>query len=205
LTSESLTRLPAKLTLRAMKGNFVARLGIRLAALAGAVTIGTGTALHGLSSFGLIPVEGSPLWQTRPLAIDSTALPYSLGNYLMSGQLPPPAAVRDFQRAADDAGKVLAGSCAVELRGKMPAARWWTIAAVDTNGVAWANSGALTSGGVIVEASGEVVVRISTAPQPGNWIRPPSSGAYRLALTLHDPVETRDDPAPLPGVVQEDC
>jgi hypothetical protein len=169
----------------------------------GAIAAGIGSALYGFTHFGVAPVTNSAGWQSRSLDAQDSALPYSLAHFLMDGRLPPPASVKDFTRSADDAGVALDARCVVEIRGTIPQARWWTVSATDSEGLALRDSHTLTSGGAILEPGGELVLRISSTPQPGNWIRPPAN-RYRIALTLHDQLNTRTE-LTLPKVQQSGC
>jgi hypothetical protein len=178
---------------------------IKGAALAAAALLGVGSAYRGLADFGEIAVAGNPQWHERILDAKHGALPYVTGHYLANGQLPPPLAVRDFQRRVDDQGQALKGSCVAEVKGAAPAARWWTISSVNPDGVAPTDSNTLTAGNAIVESDGTLIVRISSAPVPGNWIKPAQSGTYGIAVTLHDAAAGREQAIKLPAVSQGGC
>ncbi len=189
-----------------MKIGFKASLvGIKIAALGAAIVLGIGSAYQGLGSIGNKTVEDNVLWRTPGLASDESGLPYTLGRYLTKGQLPPPLSVQDFVRSVDDDQKRLDGSCAIELTGAVPAARWWTVSAVNSDGVAFSDSNTLTAGAAVLEADGKLILHVASSPQPGNWIKPPSSGNYSIALTLHDVVDDRGGPLKLPSIKQVSC
>jgi hypothetical protein len=183
---------------------FATRLALSIGFFAATIAAGAGSALYGFTHFGLTQVANSPGWQTRSVDQQDHALPYALAHFLMEGQLPPPASVKDFTRAADDAGVAFDARCIVEVRGRIPPARWWTLSVTDNAGVALSDAHTITAGSAILESGGDLVLRISTAPQPGNWIRPPSN-SYRLALTLHDQTSVRNEQVVLPKVQQSGC
>jgi hypothetical protein len=188
-----------------VRGRFTIGLAIKLAALVGATALGVGAAYKGFADFGNRAVAGNPMWMERVLNPQDKALPYVLGHYLAHGQLPPPLAVQDYIRQYDDDGNSLDGDCVVEVKGEIPAARWWTLSAVNTQAVAALDSNTLTAGTAVLEADDTLVLRIANAPQPGNWIKPPSNGNYRIAFAVHETVENRGSAFKLPQVHQVGC
>jgi hypothetical protein len=188
-----------------LNGSFTIRLAIKLAALVAAIVIGVGSGYKGLASFGNRPVAGNAFWTTRALNLQDNALPYTTGHYLAHGQLPPPLAVQDFLRHADDDGRALDGDCIIEVKGTIPAARWWTLSAVDGEGVAISDENTLTAGSAVIEADDTLVLRIASSPQPGNWIKPPTRGSYSIAYTLHEAAPQQGAGIALPSVKRVGC
>ena len=119
----------------------------------------------------------------------------------MRGQVPPPRGSRYLMRLLDDEGQSLRGDCVVSIEGKMPAARWWFIAANDGT-----TRTTLDAGMAVREASGDYVIAVSSNPVPGNWLAPPGSGSYELNLVLLG-VDSDDAQAgvPLPRVKRLGC
>jgi hypothetical protein len=165
---------------------------------------GVGSAIISLNTIGLTQADAPTEWQEWNLAEDSLTLPYALGHFLNSGQVPPTKASRQFVRRVDDKGQGLSASCVIELSGVVPVARWWTLSAAAADGSVASDRNVLSAGQAIFEANGKLVARISAAPSPGNWISAPSRGAVVLVLTLHDPTAaiTATD---LPTLTQGGC
>jgi hypothetical protein len=183
----------------------MSKLTIKAAALAGAVVLGVGSAYFGMANLGNRPIAENTSWTVRSGNPNDSALPYVLGHYLASGQLPPPLAVQDYHRDRDEEGATLTGSCVVEITGSVPEARWWTLSAVNGSGVSPEDRNTLTAGNAILEADDTLVVRISTSPQPGNWIKPPSNGTYAIALAVHEAIEADRAQLKLPRVQRIGC
>ncbi len=188
-----------------MIARFSNTLAIRAAALSGVVVLGIGSAYVGMARFGNRPIHDNAAWSIRQGNPKDSALPYVLGYYLASGQLPPPLAVQDYHRDTDDDGGPLAGSCVVEVKSSVPDARWWTLSAVNSHNVSPDDFNTLTAGTAILEEDDTLVVRISTSPQPGNWIRPPSGGAYGIAFSVHDGADNGEVLQQLPHVRRIGC
>ncbi len=164
---------------------------------------GVVSATVALNSIGLSDARLSS-WRSWSLEDDSLARPYALGHFLAQGQLPPSNASQQFVRMVDDTGRGLGGTCVIVIKGTLPAARWWTIAATSVNGSIANPRSVLSAAHAMREANGQLIVHISRDPSPGNWLMPPGNGAYVISLTLHDPVADVDGKQ-LPSVVQEGC
>jgi hypothetical protein len=104
---------------------------------------------------------------------------YLAGHFLRRGQLPPPKGTRFFVRSEDDDGNSLRGDCLVTMEGAFPVSRWWFVSALSGSART-----SLDASQAIRETSGETSVSLSVSPVPGNWLVPPSSGAYELQLVL---------------------
>jgi hypothetical protein len=165
---------------------------------------GLATAVVALNSVGLSGNSDPANWQRWNLAEDSLSLPYALGHFLTAGQVPPTNASKQYVRRTDNTGKGLNASCTAVVAGVIPATRWWTLAATANNGTTTSKRGVLNAGQAVVDANGQLHVRIGREPMPGNWLVPPSNGAFMLVLTLHDPV-TDIDIKLLPSVTLEGC
>ncbi len=177
----------------------------RLGCVIGGVSIGVGSAYFAMTNLGVTKVQGNPGWETRELAPSGTAVPYVLGYFLAAGQLPPPASVMQFNGVTDSSDAKFSGSCIVKIEGMVPDSRWWTLAAVDFNGLTQNERSVVTAGTAIRETDGRLVVFVSRTPHHGNWLIPPSSGRYHIALTLHDASQTRDAGFALPKISIELC
>jgi hypothetical protein len=126
---------------------------------------------------------------------------YLAGHFLRRGQLPPPKGSRFFVRTADDDGNGLRGDCVVTVSGTFPVARWWFVSASSGKGRT-----SLDAAEAIRETSGETMLSLSMSPVPGNWLIPPSGGAYELQLVLFGLTEDAAGYVPpLPRVKRLGC
>ncbi len=173
-------------------------------AVVGGMALGLASAINQLNQAGESPVVGSENWIELDPAAANSVLPYSLGRFLGSGQVPPSFSIRQFTRLRDEDGNALRGDCAYVLEGRIPAGRWWTLAATDGDGRVVSSNSVVVSGQVFRNAEG--VVRVSFAPWPvsGNWVKV-DSGTYQLVLALHDSLDEEDKPVTLPVVRKGSC
>jgi hypothetical protein len=173
-------------------------------AVVGGIVIGIGSAAMRLSGAGSIPVTGNNAWQELDPASGNDLLPYSIGRYLASGQVPPSFSIRQFTRTRDEEGNALRGDCAYVLEGKVPAARWWTLAATDEDGRVVSPKSVVVAGQAFRDAEG--TMRVSFAPWPvsGNWVHV-TSGTYAMMLSLHDGQDDDEKSLTLPVVRKGRC
>jgi hypothetical protein len=173
-------------------------------AVIGGIAIGLGSAAVRLSDAGSIAVPGNNAWAELDPASGNDVLPYSIGRYLGSGQVPPSVTIRQFKRTRDEEGNALRGDCAYVLEGKVPPARWWTLAATDEEGRVVGDQSVIVAGQAFRDAEG--MMRVSFAPWPvsGNWVHV-GSGTYSLMLSLHDGQDEDETPLTLPVVRKGRC
>jgi hypothetical protein len=117
---------------------------------------------------------------------------YLAGHFLRRGQLPPLKGSRYFVRNVDDDGNSLRGDCLVTLEGNFPSARWWFVSASSGS-----TRTSFDASQAIREANGETILSLSVAPAPGNWLVPPSGGAYELQLVLLGVTNDANSPPPV--------
>lgn len=127
-----------------------------------------------------VPVGSGNWTEIKPDSDDLNGL-YLSGHFLRRGEVPPLKGSRFFVRQVDDEGNTLRGDCVVAIEGKTPDARWWFVSA-DAGGT----RKALDAGEVVREASGNFTISISDNPVPGNWLVPPTTGAYSISLVWLD-------------------
>jgi hypothetical protein len=175
-----------------------------LMAIGGGVVMGLGSAIFRLSDAGETIVPGNEAWSELDPSKANDVLPYGLGRYLGAGQVPPSLTIRQFMRVRDEDGNSLRGDCAYVLEGKVPPARWWSLAATDADGRAVSPTSVIVAGQALRDS--ENLLRVTFAPWPvsGNWVRV-ESGSYRLVLALHDGVDDEEKPVTLPVVRKGRC
>ena len=115
-----------------------------------------------------------------------------------------------YTATTDSAGEDLHGNCSYRIEGRDPHARWWSITLYGIDHFLIDNPSnryAVGQTNVIRGADGAFVIRLSTVPEPNNWIATSPDG-FDITLRLYNPGETiKANPAtaPLPKIVKEAC
>jgi len=90
----------------------------------------------------------------------------------------------------DDEGKALTSRCRYILKGSVPEARFFTLYAADKNHVPKRTGRLLPwelySQDIIRDESGQMVIRVSSTAESGNWLAVEGDQEYGLLLTLYD-------------------
>ncbi len=169
-------------------------------AILGGLGLGVLTAIYALSTLGLKPVADSQGWREWRLGENDRMLPYSLGHFLGSGQVPPPKAARYYVRERDDDGNVLSGDCVFEISGPSIPARWWSLS------VGQKEASVLSAGQAMLDDAGNLKAVVSRHPLPGNWLTPPDSGSFTLTYIVVEPLKQKSDASlVLPHVKKAGC
>jgi hypothetical protein len=115
---------------------------------------------------------------------------YALATISRRGEVP--LAVGDglaFRAVADDQGRPLTGRCTYTISGTIPTVRAWSLAAYDAAGAAIPNAAdrhAFSSGDIMREADGRVVITLGSSVQPGSWLPIAAGQPFVLVLRLYD-------------------
>ncbi|UXN73473.1 DUF1214 domain-containing protein [Devosia sp. A8/3-2] len=94
-----------------------------------------------------------------------------------------------FTATSDSEGEPLTRDCTYHLKGTTPLATFWTLYAVDNDGIniaapdAWA---AIRSDGIARANDGAIALNIGTGLMPGNWLELAGTGPFSSVLTLYD-------------------
>ena len=116
--------------------------------------------------------------------------PYTRAHLARAGALPlGQAEGLQFTADTDSAGEPLTRSCTYRITGRTPVATFWTLAAVDAEGVNVAAPGGppvLRSGRLARTDDGDIDVTVGTSLMPLNWLELTGEGPFRLVLTLYD-------------------
>lgn len=94
-----------------------------------------------------------------------------------------------FTANADSSGQPLTRDCAYRIEGTTPLATFWTLVAVDANGINVAapdGDAAIRSDSLARANDGSIQLNIGTSLMPGNWLELTGTGAFSLVLTLYD-------------------
>jgi len=168
---------------------------------------GAGSAMTLTEYLGMEPaLAGSP-WQSRDTSILSPAHPYVIAHYLNEGRLPPAAGLwREYAATKSDDGAVLSIACVYTLTAKLPAHRWWSVAAASGGRGERPGNGVITSDTAVAEPNGMVTLTVSREAVAGNWLKPPPTGTFSLLYTIAGPQsEQAPSPAAMFTIKRRDC
>ena len=157
-------------------------------------------------------IEAGP-WRWTPRAALREADPYSRAGRARSGEIPmSPAEGLAFFATRDESGAPLDARCDYVIETPTPAARYWTLTALDADGGIAANANnrpALTSAQVVRDSTGRFKINASRRARAGDWLALPEQGGFMLALRLYDtPLSTQPAAAAragLPRLRKERC
>lgn len=164
-----------------------------LVALALAIAFGGGIAsavwaLKATVGFGSISIGP---WVAFPEAQTENADPYAKAHRARAGELLYGGAEGlMFTAQVDDRGEKLSAACSYDVSGLTPQARFWTLYAVNADGVPLRPGSdlpsALNSWTVLRAEDSTFTIHVSPNARPDNWVALRHSGAFRLVLTLLD-------------------
>lgn len=129
-------------------------------------------------------------WEIAAHAGSAEADPYTRGYLERSAEIPL-AVGEGLQLIArtDDDGRPLDARCLYTVGAHVPAARYWTLSLIDSDG--WpidnpAGRYAFRSSEILRAVNGDFVIAVGAEAQPGNWLPIGRSGPFALALRLYD-------------------
>ncbi|PXA90407.1 DUF1214 domain-containing protein, partial [Nostoc sp. 3335mG] len=138
--------------------------------------------------------------------------PYSRGHLTREAALQLGSAEGlQFVATSDSAGDPLDLACTYRLEGHVPVSSFWTLVAVDAEGVNLAAPGgdlAMRSSEIARTNAGAILIHVGTALSPGNWLELAGTGPFALRLTLYDTTAfsgfgSSNDT--MPSIVMGDC
>ncbi|MET0439694.1 MAG: DUF1214 domain-containing protein [Devosia sp.] len=161
-----------------------------LVSIAIALATGFGLSYYALTDGRLFGAAQIGPWISWPDLGSSAPNPYSRGHLTREAALQLGRAEGlKFVATTDSAGDALDLSCAYTLLGHVPVSSFWTLVAVDGEGVNLAAPGtdlALRSSEIARTNTGAMVIQVGKTLAPGNWLELAGSGAFSLELTLYD-------------------
>lgn len=174
------------------------------------VLVGAGSALYGVAS-GRGEIRVGP-WATGTVYGSRDADMYTRARVALFGLL---ALGRDqtvyYTANSDDAGEPLSGDCTYLVTGTDLAARWWSVTAYGPDSYLIPNEARIYSFSkttVTRDADDRYAVRVSAAPQPGNWLPVKAGEHFDMTARFYNPdPSVHDDPAAvaLPSISKEGC
>lgn len=161
-----------------------------LVSIAIALATGFGLSYYALTDGRLFGAAQIGPWISWPDLGSSAPNPYSRGHLTREAALQLGRAEGlKFVATTDSAGDALDLSCAYTLLGHVPVSSFWTLVAVDGDGVNLAAPGtdlALRSSEIARTNTGAMVIEVGKTLAPGNWLELAGDGAFSLELTLYD-------------------
>lgn len=161
-----------------------------LASIAVALATGFGLSYYALTDGRLFGAAQLGPWISWPDLGSAAPNPYSRGHLTRQAELQLGRAEGlKFVATTDSAGEALDLSCTYTLEGHVPVSSFWTLVAVDGEGVNLAAPGAdlaLRSSELVRTNAGSMIIHIGKTLAPGNWLELSGSGPFSLELTLYD-------------------
>ncbi len=168
-----------------------------------ALSGGTASAWYAIDNFGGFGTYTFGPWTAQPTAGTSNSDPYVRARVARSSDIPlGPAEGLSYEAKSDNEGNILSLSCVYRVEGEVPAARVWTIHAINEDGQVISSPArsaiGLHSWQIVRGNDGRAVLNVAASAQPGNWLALSGSGNFRLVLTLYDtPSVNRSSLSPL--------
>jgi hypothetical protein len=142
---------------------------------------------------GAVPIAVDTLgqWRVEARAGAAEADPYTRGRVERSGEIP--LALGEGLRLTtriDSSGQTLDSRCLYKFGPRAPAARYWTLSAIDADGFPVANSAeryTMRSTEILRDPDGGFAVWISPQVHSGAWLPVGPARGFGLALRLYDP------------------
>ena len=137
--------------------------------------------------------------------------PYTRAHIARAASLPlGQAEGLQFTATTDSDGEPLTRTCTYRISGRTPVASFWTLAAVDADGINVAApdaDAALRSNRLARSGNGAIAVTVGTTLMPLNWLEITGEGPFQLVLTLYDMPAFAgvSGPADMPTITTERC
>jgi hypothetical protein len=159
--------------------------------------LGVGSAWFAVvNEVGFESIREGP-WTAWPTAGAAGSDPYVRARFARTGELPISAAEGTaFEAREDSLGEELEGACDYLVRGRTPAAQWWTFTLYRNDDLSLISNPSrrygFNSTDILRKPDGSFEIVVSPRARPGNWL--PSderAGKLRLVFRLYDtPIAT---------------
>lgn len=158
--------------------------------IAVALGIGFGLSHYALTDGKLFGAAQVGPWSAWPDVGSAAPNPYTRGHLAREAtlQLGLSEGLR-FTAAVDSEGLPLTRDCAYRMDGKTPLATFWTLVALDSDGINIAAPDAdpaMRSNAIARANEGSLAINIGKRLAPGDWLEITGTGPFTLALTLYD-------------------
>ena len=177
-----------------------------------ALSVGFGLSYFSLTDGWLFSAYRIGPWITWPAMGSPSPDPYTRAFLARTGALQlGQSEGLQFTAQTDSSGAPLDRNCRYHLEGHTPVATFWTLVAVDPDGVNIArpdgmlafNSTRLTRG-----PEGAIQIYVSKWLSPANWLEITGEGPFSLVLTLYDSAILSgfgSDAQTMPAITNEGC
>ena len=155
-----------------------------------ALGVGFGLSYYALTDGRLFGVAQVGPWHAWPDVGANAPNPYTRGHLARTASFElGQAEGLQFTATTDSDGQPLTRDCSYSVDGKTPLATFWTLVALDENGVNIAApdvSPALRSSDIVRTDAGDIAINIGTRLLPGTWLEITGTGPFKLVLNLYD-------------------
>lgn len=176
-----------------------------------ALGVGFGLSYYALTDGRLFGVAQVGPWAAWPDVGSNAPNPYTRGHLARTAAFElGQAEGLQFTATADSAGRPLDRSCTYRISGRTPLATFWTLVALDPDGINVAAADvapALRSSDIVRNNDGAMDIRVGTRLAPGNWLELAGSGPFKLVLSLYDTAVFSgfSSNEAMPAIYREDC
>lgn len=155
-----------------------------------ALGVGFGLSYYALTDGRLFGAAQVGPWTAWPDVGAAAPNPYTRGHLAREATLPlGQAEGLQFIATTDSDGEPLTRACTYRIDGKTPLATFWTLVALDADGINIAAPDVepvMRSTGITRTNDGSIAINIGTRLMPGNWLELVGAGLFSLELTLYD-------------------
>jgi hypothetical protein len=179
--------------------------------IAVALTVGFGLSYYALTDGRLFGVAQVGPWTAWPDVGSSAPNPYTRGHLAREAALQlGQAEGLQFTATTDSDGQPLTRNCGYSIDGKTPLASFWTLVAVDAQGINIAapdGEPAMRSNSITRANDGSVAINVGTGLMTGNWLELVGEGPFSLELTLYDTAVFSgfSSDESMPAILRGDC
>ncbi len=176
-----------------------------------ALGVGFGLSWFALSDGRLFGQAQVGVWQAWPDVGAAAPNPYTRSHLARTAAFVLGQAEGvEFTATSDTAGDALTRNCSYRIDGLTPLATFWTLAAVDENGINIAAGDVppvIRSSSLARAGDGAISLHVSSQLQGGNWLEVAGDGPFQLILTLYDTsvFSGFSSDAVMPTITREDC
>lgn len=180
-----------------------------------AIILGLGLTAIALSTGSGLAAKRQNGWISWEQAGHINADPYTRAFIAKTGQLPIPGQIANtYYALSDNAYRRLHTSCTYRVESPAVAARWWSIAAYNHDGLIFSNDlnrYSFNASNSLIHFDGSFRIYLSQTPSPENWIPLGNSGPFILVFRLYraelteDKISESSDKLTLPIIKRVSC
>lgn len=182
-----------------------------LTMIAVALGVGFGLSYYALTDGRLFGVAQVGPWHAWPDIGSNSPNPYTRGHLARTAAFElGQAEGLQFTATNDSDGEPLTRACSYRIDGMTPLATFWTLVALDEDGVNIAApdvAPAMRSSSVARADDGSIVINVGTRLLPRNWLELSGEGPFKLVLSLYDTAVFSgfSSDASMPAIIRGEC